>query len=198
MFAYPVIVLAAGQSRRMRGADKLLEDVGGHPLLRRQARIARAATTGAVIVVLPPAPHPRHHALAGLDVTTLAVPDAAEGMNASLRAGVAALPPGTPAAMVLLADLPELTTDDLIRVGMAFDPAQTPAWRGTTEDGKPGHPIVFAARLFPQLLALQGDSGGREVVGPLGDAVGHVPLPEQRARLDLDTPEAWAAWRARD
>ncbi|MAY88468.1 MAG: 4-diphosphocytidyl-2C-methyl-D-erythritol synthase [Pseudooceanicola sp.] len=198
MFTYPVIVLAAGQSRRMRGADKLLEDVGGQPLLRRQAGIAQAATTGAVIVALPPAPHPRHDALAGLDVTTLPVPDAAEGMNASLRAGVAALPSGTPAAMVLLADLPELTTDDLIRVGTAFDPAQTAAWRGTTEDGKPGHPIVFAARLFPQLLALQGDSGGREVVGPLGDAVGLVPLPEQRARLDLDTPEAWAAWRARD
>ena len=198
MFAYPVIVLAAGQSRRMRGADKLMEDVGGQPLLRRQAGIARAATTGAVIVALPPAPHPRHDALAGLDVTTLPVPDAAEGMNASLRAGVAALPPDAPAAMVLLADLPELTTDDLIRVATAFDPAQTPAWRGTTEDGQPGHPIVFAARLFPQLLALQGDSGGREVVGPLGNAVGLVPLPDQRARLDLDTPEAWAAWRARD
>jgi CTP:molybdopterin cytidylyltransferase MocA len=198
VFTYPVIVLAAGQSRRMRGADKLLEDVGGQPLLRRQAGIARAATTGAVIVALPPAPHPRHDALAGLDVTALPVPDAAEGMNASLRAGVAALPPGTPAAMVLLADLPELTTDDLIRVATAFDPEQTPAWRGATEDGKPGHPIVFAARLFPQLLALKGDSGGREVVGPLGEAVGRVPLPGQRARLDLDTPEAWAAWRARD
>ena len=106
----PIILLAAGQSSRMRGRDKLQEIVEGEPLLRRQARIARAATRGAVIVALPPAPHPRYALVADMEVEALPVPDAAEGMNASLRAGFAALPAGTPAAMVLLADLPEPPT----------------------------------------------------------------------------------------
>lgn len=194
----PILLLAAGQSARMRGRDKLMERVEGRPLIRRQADIARAATSGPVIVALPPPPHPRHAALDGADVTRLPVADAAEGMNASLRAAFAALPPDTTLAMLLLGDLPELTAEDLAAVAQAASP-ETGAlvWRGATADGKPGHPIVFAAPLFGEFARLSGDGGGREVVAAAGDRVQLVPLPGQRARADLDTPEDWAAWRAR-
>ena len=193
----PIILLAAGASSRMRGADKLLERVDGLPLLARQARMARAATRGPVIVALPPAPHPRYATLEGAGVTPLPVPAAAEGMSASLRTAIAALPPSTPAAMVLLADLPDLTAADLRAVLDAVDLAGPDLiWRGATDSGAPGHPIVFRADLFGALAELTGDSGGREVVAAAADRVRLVPLPGERARSDLDTPEAWAAWRA--
>ena len=193
----PILLLAAGSSSRMRGRDKLMERIDGVPLVARQAAIARQATRGPVIVALPAPPHPRHAALAGLDVTALTVAEAAEGMGASIRTGVAALPADSPAVMVLLADLPELTADDLRTV--LAEVVRTPGnkvWRGTTQDGAPGHPIVFAAPLFPDLAALAGDEGGRSVVAAAGKDVCLVLLPGQRARADLDTPEAWAAWRA--
>lgn len=194
---YPVILLAAGQSQRMRGADKLLEDVGGVPLLRRQAELACAVTTGPVLVALPPPPHPRYQCLDALAVNRVPVPDAAEGMNASLRTAFAALPPRAPVAMLLLGDLPELTEDDLNTVFQAVDmDTETLIWRGATTDGQPGHPIVFAASLFPAFAELTGDGGGREIVARAADKVTLVPLPGQRARRDLDTPEEWAAWRA--
>ncbi len=193
----PIIVLAAGQSSRMRGRDKLLEEVDGLPLVRRQALLARGATDGPVIVALPPEPHARYDALAGLDITLLPVPDAAEGMGVSLARAFAALPGDTKAAMLLLGDLPELLMEDLTNLLQAVDTnSEILVWRGTTEDGKPGHPIVFAAPLFPALRALSGDDGGRAVVASAGDRVMLVPLPGQRARRDLDTPEDWAAWRA--
>lgn len=193
----PVIVLAAGSSSRMRGADKLLELVDGEPLLRRQARLAREVTTGPVLVALPAPPHPRHAALEGLGVTAVPVPDAAEGMNASLRTAFAAVPTDAPRAMLLLADLPELTSDDLRIVLQAYDfDGDTLVWRGSTETGEPGHPIVFSARLFPEFARLSGDTGGREVIAAARGRVRLVPLPGRRARLDLDTPEDWAAWRA--
>jgi len=193
----PILVLAAGAASRMRGADKLLKDVGGEPLLRRQARIARAATDSRVIVALPPPPHPRHAALDGLDVQRVPVPDAAEGMNASLRAAFAALPWDAVAAMLLLGDLPELETADLRRVMDAR--AEHPGaliWRGATFDGKPGHPVLFDASLFERIGALTGDSGGREVVQAAGGRVHLVQLAGNRARRDLDTPEDWAAFQA--
>lgn len=181
----------------MRGQDKLLQDVDGEPLLRRQARIARSVTTGPVLVALPVAPHPRHATLKGLDVTAVPVAGAAEGMNASLRTAFAAVPVGAERALLLLADLPELTADDLRKVAQASDSDEDHlVWRGATEAGEPGHPIVFAARLFPEFANLAGDGGGREVVASAGDRVRLVPLPGRRARLDLDTPEDWAAWRA--
>lgn len=190
----PVILLAAGAARRMRGRDKLMEQVAGQPLLRRQARLAQSV--GPVIVALPPAPHPRYTALSGLEVTALSVPDADQGMGVSLARAVAALPQETTAAMVLLADMPDLQADDLLRLAAAVDlNSDTLIWRAATQDGAPGHPIVFAAALFDALRRLDGDDGGRAVVRKADDHVQLVPLPGQRARLDLDTPEDWAAWR---
>lgn len=193
----PIILLAAGASSRMRGRDKLLEQVEKMPLLRLQAMRARGATAGPVLVTLPPAPHPRYPVLDGLDVRRVSVQDPGEGMAASLRAGIAALPENTPCAMVLLADLPEITSADLISVACAVDlSSDRLIWRGATQTGAPGHPIVFHARLFPALSQLRGDTGGREVVQTAQGKVTYVPLPGNRARRDLDTPEDWAAWRA--
>lgn len=192
----PILILAAGQSSRMRGRDKLMEQVDGLPLIRRQAAMARRVTTGPVLVALPVPPHPRHDALDGLDVTRVPVPDAGEGMGASLRTGFAALPPA-PAAMLLLGDLPELTDADLTRMLEAVEPdTDTLIWHAITEDGQRGHPVIFAADLWPAFADLKGDVGAKEVVKAAGKRVQHIPLPGQRARLDLDTPEDWAAWRA--
>lgn len=194
-FDFPIILLAAGASRRMQGCDKLLELVDGVPLLRRQAGIARQVTKAQVIVALPPAPHPRYDVLNGIDVLAVPVPDAAEGMNASLRAGFAALPCGAPHAMLLLADMPDLTADDLLVVAQSI--AAHPdalVWRGATHQGAPGHPIIFHNSLFDKFAALTGDEGGREVAQSVKDRTILVPLGDA-ARLDLDTPDAWAAWR---
>jgi molybdenum cofactor cytidylyltransferase len=192
----PIILLAAGQSSRMGGRDKLLEIVDGMPLLRRQALTALAAKAGPVFVTLPAGPHPRYEVIDDLDVTVIPVPDAAEGMNASLRRGVAALPPDATAAMLLLADLPDLTTEDLITCLRTVDLASNMSiWRGTTEDGKPGHPIIFAAKHFAAFAKLTGDSGGRDIVAAAQHQTQLIPLPGQHARRDLDTPQAWEAWR---
>lgn len=193
----PIILLAAGRSSRMRGADKLMQEVDGKPLIRRQAQLARAVTQGPVIVTLPDDPGARGEALCGLDITRLPVADAASGMSVSLRAGFAALPQTAPAAMLLLGDLPALTETDLLAVIAAYSQHRDALiWRGTTEQGAPGHPIIFSSRLFPEFATLTGDTGGREVVQAAGDRIVHVPLPGKRARLDLDTPEEWQAWRA--
>ncbi|MEM6941451.1 MAG: nucleotidyltransferase family protein [Pseudomonadota bacterium] len=194
----PIILLAAGASKRMRGRDKLLEDVDGAPLLRERAAMAIDAGLGPVFITLPPDKSARAEALHGLDVAHVPVCHAQEGMSASLRAALAVLPTGTDHVMVLLADMPDLTAADLRAVAAALDPAQdTLVWRASTETGLPGHPIVFAAALFAQLMQTRGDFGGRDVVKAASGHVRLVPLPGMRARTDLDTPEDWSAWRGR-
>lgn len=181
----------------MLGRDKLREEINGVPLLRRQAQIARAVSDQ-VMVALPPRPHPRYASISDLDVSMIEVRDAAEGMGASIRTAFAALPANTGHAMLLLADLPDITQDDLCSVFAALQThPEAVIWRGATEDGKPGHPIIFDASLFAGLTQLSGDGGGQNVVKAAGSRVHLVPLPGQRARLDLDTPEEWADWRTR-
>jgi CTP:molybdopterin cytidylyltransferase MocA len=178
----------------MRGSDKLMEEVEGEPLLRRVAREA-LATGLEVIVALRPDRAEREAALDGLPVQKLLVPDADQGMSASLRAAVAAAPKTVPVG-VLLADMPEIRTADLAALITAFaeEGAETVV-RAASEDGQPGQPVIFPARLRPDLLALTGDAGGREILRR--EKVRLVPLPGRRALTDLDTPEDFAAWRGR-
>jgi CTP:molybdopterin cytidylyltransferase MocA len=115
-------------------------------------------------------------------------------MAASLRGAVAAAPEGAPVA-VLLADMPDVETADLRRLVAAFDEAGGDRIvRAASEDGQPGQPVIFPARLRDALMAVSGDTGGREILGR--EEVLVVPLPGRRALTDLDTPEAIAAWRA--
>ena len=194
-----VLILAAGASSRMRGTDKLLQPVGNLPLLRHVAGLA-LATGAPVTVTLPPEADARSAALAGLDLRTLIVPDASLGMSRSLVAGIAAL---TPVAgirdglMILPADMPAFTVSALSDLITRFQ--SDPDWilRGGTSDGEAGHPAVFPRAFWPALAGITGDEGGRSVIQANKGRVRVIPLPGQMAVLDLDTPEDWAAWRAR-
>lgn len=180
----------------MRGGDKLLERIAGKPLLRVMLQRAARATDGPVLCTLPGPDHPRAACLDGLKVLPVFVADAAEGMGASIRAGVAALPDGCDAVMILPADLPELTEVDLARM-LSVQAAQPGAiLRAIDCDGRPGHPVVFPADLFASLAACRGDTGARDLLRDHAGRVVTVPLPDRHATTDLDTPEDWAAWRA--
>lgn len=187
-----VILLAAGAGRRMGGRDKLLEPVGGRPLIARLAAEARASAAREVLVALPPEAPGRATALAGLGVRIVPVPEAAEGMAASLRACVRGLGADTAGAVVMLGDMPEVgapAIDALIaahRAGAAIAQAES--------GGAPGHPVLFDRRYFPALAALSGDTGARELLR--AEAARVVLVPTRGATTDLDTPEDWAAWRA--
>lgn len=178
----------------MRGRDKLLEEVRGQPLLRDRVKMALA--TGAQVLVTLPTDRPmRAAALEGLDHPRLAmttVRDAQTGLSASLRCGAyRATEHRMKALMVLLPDLPDLTADDITFMLQAFDLKFV--LRATSQEGTPGHPVIFPAPLFAALTSLRGDQGARAILGH--HPVTLLALPGRRATTDLDTPEDWQAWR---
>jgi molybdenum cofactor cytidylyltransferase len=190
-----ILILAAGAGTRMRGADKLREKVGGEPLLRRIARAA-VATGVPVTAALPPDRPLRQAALAGLPVAQVVVPNPADGMAASLGAGVRSLPLDA-SVMLLLADLPELTAADLSLMLRDWEDHPDLILRATDATGKAGHPVCFPAWARAGLLGLSGDTGARDWLARHQDRLRMVTLPGNHATTDLDTPEAWEAWRTR-
>lgn len=187
-----ILILAAGASSRMGDRDKLLEPVGGTPLLALMAQ--RALDSGAQVRVCLPGPdHPRVAVLPD-QARPIWVPDAAEGMGASIRTGALA-EPGAQALMILPADMPELTAEDLKTLWAAHVPGAIT--RGASADGRPGHPVIFPQDLLRELETLRGDEGAKSVLVRHRQRLNLVPLPDQHALTDLDTPEAWQAWRAK-
>lgn len=179
----------------MRGRDKLLEEIDGVPLLRRQAE--RAVQTQCPVMVALPVKSPRHEALEGLGVTIITVRDAEEGMGATLRTAAlfaARHAPDRP-MMVLLPDVPGIGPFDIKSVITRFEAeGGDTVVRATDDSGKPGTPLIVPARLLPRFVTLTGDDGGRSALD--GEEVVLVPLSGNRATEDLDTPEDWARWRA--
>ncbi|MHA6324072.1 nucleotidyltransferase family protein [Roseivivax sp. CAU 1753] len=190
------IIPAAGFGKRMRGGDKLLEPVEGLPLLRRIV-LAAQAVSDLVVVALPSDSGPRADALDGLTAVRIAVPDAALGMARSLVRAVGALPDTPTGILILPADMPEIDAGDLRRLADVFrDHQGRRIVQATSDDGQPGHPVIFPDDCRAALMALTGDRGARDVLRANLPRRVLVPLSGRRALVDLDTPEDWAQWRA--
>lgn len=191
-----ILIPAAGASSRMRGGDKLLELVAGTPLLARQTALA-VATGARVLVTLRPDDDRRKASLVGIGpLDCKVVPDAGEGMAASVRTGALwAEGIGAKGLMVLLPDLPDIDADDLALMMQKAAGHRDRILRATDIDGAPGHPVIFPRMLFAALSALRGDAGARDLMQ--GEQPLRVALPDHHATTDLDTPEDWAKWRAK-
>jgi molybdenum cofactor cytidylyltransferase len=190
------VVLAAGRSTRMRGSNKLLAEIARRPLVRIVAEEALASRADPVIVV---AGHQRaevEKALAGLRVRIVHNPDFAEGLGTSLRAGIAAVPADSDAAIVCLGDMPRVDAALMNRLIAAFDPDRGALVVVPTFEGKRGNPVLWSRRFFPDLMAIEGDVGARHLIGRYSEAVAEVPVEGKAALVDVDTPEALSGVKA--
>lgn len=194
---FAAVILAAGRSARMgQGINKLMEEVGGVPVIRRVVEAALASRARPVIVVTG---HERGRiaaALDGLDVSFAHNPDHASGMASSLRAGISAVPETAAGALVVLGDMPLLGADVIDRLISAHAPDEGRLICVPVEDGQRGHPVLWSRRYFADLGALEGDVGARHILAANQDAVAEVAITGAGAFLDVDTPQLLAQARA--
>jgi molybdenum cofactor cytidylyltransferase len=184
------VVLAAGRSTRMGGPNKLLAEIARRPLVRIAAEAALASGAKPVIVV---AGHQRdqvEQALTGLPVRVVHNPNFADGLGTSLKAGIAAVPPESDGAIVLLGDMPQVDARLIDRLIAAFDSDRGALVVVPTFEGKRGNPVLWSRRFFPDLMGIEGDVGARHLIGRYGEAVVEVPVDGKGALTDIDTPEA--------
>lgn len=190
-----VVLLAAGKASRMGegGSHKLLAEFDGMPLVRRSALIAIESGASDIVAVTGHRRDDIENALHGLAIERVFNPDYASGMASSLVAGV-----GTQAVqkadgvLVMLADMPGVTGDDLKALTASFREVNGQAIVRAVSGGKRGNPVILPRSVLNAVMRLEGDVGARHIIETSGLPVIDVELGEA-AHLDVDTPEAVVA-----
>ena len=189
------VILAAGRSTRMGAVNKLLAEVKGVPIVRRVTRTVLDAALDPVVVVLGHDADAVRRALDGLPVRFVVNPEHETGIGSSVRAGVRAVAT-VEGAMIVLGDMPWLAVPDLRALVGAFAPGEGRGICAPVAGGRRGNPVLWGARYFPELRALEGDVGGRRLLAEHAEDVHEVPVAGDGVVADVDTPEALDAARA--
>jgi molybdenum cofactor cytidylyltransferase len=183
--SFSAVVLAAGSGSRFGGA-KLLADWHGAPLICGALEAARAAPVGQVVVVTGADAADVEAAVRAFDPAVQVVHAArhAEGMAASLKAGIAAVAPDAAGAFVFLGDMPRVPHAVLAPLADAVSagaPAAAPVFHGAR-----GNPVALSKALFAQVEALAGDVGARAILKGIGDRLALVEAPDDGVLFDVD------------
>lgn len=199
MQGWSALILAAGAGRRFGANErggKLLADLGGVPVVRRVAERVLGAGFAEMVVVTGAGGASLRSGLEGLSCRFVDASDWAEGMAASLRAGIAALAADAPGACVFLGDMP-LVPVSLCAALIAAAEAAGYAARPRLAD-RPGHPVAFTRAAFADLMMLEGDKGATALLAARGD-VAYLDTADSGVLFDIDTPAdlsaAAAAWK---
>ena len=160
-----IVVLAAGRSERFgRGLHKLAQPFGGSTVLAQTLACAIASHLRTVVVTTPAFVDLARSSVAARDVVVLAASDGdagvPPGMGTSIAAGVGASPDSA-GWLVLPGDMPLLQPETLLAVARALDHHPVAY---AQHGGRRGHPVGFAAELYPELTALSGDEGARRII----------------------------------
>ena len=183
------VILAAGEAKRF-GKPKQLLDWQGEPFVRKIAHCALQAGLKSVILVTGAYAHQVGEAVADLPVRVVHNPDWQSGQAGSLRCGLAALcaentqVPG--AAFFLLSDQPQLSSE-ILRALSEEHARGMAAVLAPLVEGQRANPVLFDRRTFPDLMRLEGDTGGRALFSKYSPT--YLPWYDTSLLLDVDEPE---------
>ena len=174
----------------------MLVPLDGRPLVQHVIDAANASCLEDIVLVVGTN---ANDLVAQLEVGRTRVvqnPDPARGLASSLQSGLRALDQSLHSALVLLGDMPGVTTaliDELVARGRETRAsAVVSVWRGRRSP-----PVVLHKSSWPAALALDGDIGMREVLAGRNDVVEVEVTPDLGALDDVDTPEDHVRLRVR-
>ena len=188
------LILSAGCSTRMRGADKLLEKIDG---VSQLCRIAKAATeNGVTYMTLPSADHPRERAVSAISVQKIFLNKRNTGMGASIAEGVKYIQDNecnVTGIIIIPADMPLIDSKTIKAFFIAHSKFPESIIQAVDDNGS-GHPVLFPLYYFKDLMRLKKETGGKKIIKKSKNTK-VLKFEGSIATLDLDTPEDWENWR---
>lgn len=188
-----IIILAAGESKRM-GSPKQLLQIEGKSLIHRTAEIALATDCYPVVMVIGANKPQIAPEIVDLPLTVIDNPMWHEGMSSSVKMGLAGVYmtyKEIEAVIILVCDQPYLSVSLLERMVEIYN-TKKPRLIACKYGEQLGVPALFDRTLFEELLNLKGDKGAKPVLmNHLDEA--HI-LQFEAGSIDLDTPDEYQAF----
>lgn len=189
------VVLAAGRSRRTGAVNKLLVRTGESTIVERAVDAVLPCGLHETIVVTGYQSEALRETLGERALRFVHNAEFASGMSTSLNAGIAALAPSVDAALVCLADMPNVTSALLRRVVTAYDPAAGRAIVVPCYAKRRGNPVLWDRRFFRAMRAIEGDVGAKALLSEHAAQVFELPTDDPAVLMDVDTPDQLDALR---
>jgi molybdenum cofactor cytidylyltransferase len=181
------VILSGGASERM-GSPKALLPFQGRPFLEHLLEITKHPSIGVRRVVLgahaEPIAKEVHLATDEMVINN----DWALGQLSSIQAALRSLPTGTEGILLCLVDHPLVTAGLVGELIKKFEASHAPIVLPVYE-GRRGHPVIFSAAVYDELLKAPADKGARAVVWTHANEVAEVITDEEGCILNLNDPE---------
>lgn len=170
------------------GSSKALLVAEGRTFLNRVVQALRDGGADPILVVVRDLAGREAEEAEALNAMAVLNPDPSAGPISSLQSGIRALPNNPPGILFTPVDHPlfrSASVDALVRAFLeALPPVAAPS-----HEGRPGHPVIFGQRLFPELLQKGLPQGARSVVRRYLQERLLVPVDDPGILADIDTPE---------
>jgi molybdenum cofactor cytidylyltransferase len=184
------VILSGGASQRM-GSPKALLPFQGRPFLEHLLDVTRHPKITARRVVLGVHAEPIAKAIRLPANEVVINADWEKGQISSIQAALKSLPAGLDGMLLCLVDHPLISVNLVGELISTFYSSDAPIVLPVFE-GRRGHPVIFSAKLFPELQAAPLEIGARAVVWAHRSEICQFPTNEEGCVLNLNDPETFA------
>jgi molybdenum cofactor cytidylyltransferase len=184
------VILSGGASSRM-GSPKALLPYQGRPFLEHLLEVTTHAKIGVRRVVLGAHAESIQKAIALKPGEVVVNEEWEKGQLSSIQAGLRSLPAGTDGMMLCLVDHPLISAGLVDGLIEHFYETRAAAVLPVFE-GRRGHPVIFSAALYGELLKAPLEVGARSVVWAHRAEVSEYPTAEEGCVVNLNDPDTFA------
>ena len=183
------ILLAAGQSKRMSGENKLTKEIQGTPLIKHSVKNILDSSIDELIIVLGYQKEIIEKLIDKNEKIKLVFnQDFEEGIASSIKKGLNNLSEETDFFFLCLGDMPMVNKniyDHLIELKNNKE-IIIPTYKN-----QQGNPILFDKKMKEKLMSIEGDVGAKKVLEPNKDKILNVPINDLGIVLDFDTQKSF-------
>jgi len=181
------ILLAAGQSKRMNGENKLTKEIQGIPLIKHSVKNILASSIDELIVVLG---HQKEIIEKLIDknekIKFVFNKDFESGMASSIKAGLNNLSEKTEAFFVCLGDMPMVSYDIYNQLIKSKDNKEIIV---PTYKKQQGNPVLFDKSMKEKVIDVSGDVGAKKILELNKDKILNLEINDQSITKGFDTKD---------